>query len=193
MTPAPDQPSPDQELVRRFQDGDEAAFVELVRRHEKRVYNVAYRMLGRSQDALDATQEAFLHCFRHLPSFRGEAAFSTWLYRIAVNACYDVLRRRSPAGSLDAQLAEPAPAPDHADQVSLAADLERALAALPEDFRVVIVLHELQDLPVEQVAAVLGLPQGTVKSRLHRGRVALARALAREPRPAAAPSNQPNP
>lgn len=193
MTPPPDQPSPDHELVRRFQEGDEAAFVELMRRHERRIYNLAHRMLGRSDDALDATQDAFLHCFRHLPSFRGEAAFSTWLYRIAVNACYDLLRRRGPARSLDAQPAEPAPAPDHAEQVSLAADLERALAALPADFRAVIVLHELQDLPVEQVAEVLGLPLGTVKSRLHRGRVALARALAGEPRPAPTPSNQPNP
>ncbi|HXF58015.1 MAG TPA: sigma-70 family RNA polymerase sigma factor [Actinomycetota bacterium] len=193
MTPPPDQPSSDQELVRRFQEGDEAAFVELMRRHERRVYNVAYRMLGRAEDALDATQEAFLHCLRHLPSFRGESAFSTWLYRIAVNACYDLLRRRGPATSLNAQPAEPPPAPDHAEQVSLAADLERALATLPTDFRAVIVLHELQDLPVEHVAEVLGLPPGTVKSRLHRGRVALARALAGEPRPAPAPSNRPNP
>jgi RNA polymerase sigma-70 factor (ECF subfamily) len=193
VSPASHPAPSDDELVRRFQGGDEAAFVELVRRHERRVYNVAHRMLGRAEDALDATQDAFLHCFRHLRSFRGEAAFSTWLYRLTVNACYDLLRRRAPTTSLDAEPVGRTSVPDHAEATALAADVERALAAVPPEFRTVLVLHELQDLPVEEVAAVLGLPVGTVKSRLHRGRVALARALGREPREAPAPSKPPNP
>jgi RNA polymerase sigma-70 factor (ECF subfamily) len=191
----------DHELVRRFLSGREEAFVELMSRHERRVYNLAYRMLGRTEDARDATQEAFLSCFRHLADFRGDSAFSTWLHRIAVNACYDILRRRPPiTASLEDQ-PEAAQSPDHAERAAQAADVQRALLAVPVEFRAALVMHEVQDLPVEEIAAVLGVPVGTVKSRLHRGRVALARALGLErpvspplePRPAGAPSNPPIP
>jgi RNA polymerase sigma-70 factor (ECF subfamily) len=189
------------ELIHAFRAGKEQAFVQLMARHERRVYNLAYRMLGRTEDARDATQEAFLSCFRHLSSFRGDAAFSTWLHRIAVNACYDVLRRRPPvAASVDDQ-PETAKTDDHADRVAQAADVQRALLVVPVEFRVALIMHEVQDMPVEDIAAVLEIPLGTVKSRLHRGRVALARALgltpavspALEPRPAGAPSNPPTP
>jgi RNA polymerase sigma-70 factor (ECF subfamily) len=184
-------------LVARFQDGDEAAFVILMQRHERRVYNLAYRMLGGPEDARDATQEAFLSCFRHLPSFRGDAAFSTWLHRIAVNACYDMVRRRKPAASLEDDLVEPPATSDHAERSAAAADIQRALLRIPPEFRVVLILHELQDVPVDDIARMLEIPAGTVKSRLHRGRVALGRALAgeepREPQAVPAPSNPPNP
>jgi RNA polymerase sigma-70 factor (ECF subfamily) len=187
----------DGELVRDFQGGDEEAFVKLMQRHERRVYNLAYRMLGGPEDARDATQDAFLSCFRHLPTFRGESAFSTWLHRIAVNACYDLVRRRKPAASLESDLVEPPSTGDHADRAAAAADVQRALLQVPPEFRIVLVLHELQDLPLDEIAEALEVPLGTVKSRLHRGRVALGRALQgdepREPQAVPAPSKPPNP
>jgi RNA polymerase sigma-70 factor (ECF subfamily) len=170
-------PENDRELVRRHLAGDANAFNELARRHEKRVYNLAYRMLGRPDDARDAAQEAFLAAYRRLSAFRGDAAFSTWLYRITVNACYDVLRRRArdpePAEIEDRDTGSP----DPADRTATAVDVQRALLRVPDEFRAALVLHDVQDLPYEDIAEILGVPVGTVKSRLHRGRVALARAL----------------
>lgn len=146
-------------------------------------------MTGREEDARDAAQDAFLTALRKLSSFRGEAAFTTWLHRVTVNACYDLLRKRQRQPLLDHGAdagPEPVPAPDHADETSLSIDVQRALRKVPEDFRVVMVLHDVQDLPQDEVAAILGIPVGTVKSRLHRGRVALAKALhAERERPAA--------
>jgi RNA polymerase sigma-70 factor (ECF subfamily) len=178
----------DAELVARFKDGDRSAFDALVSRHQRRVYNLAYRMLGRVEDARDAAQEAFLSCYRHLGSFRGDSAFGTWLHRITVNACYDSLRRRPPDPSPLSEVVEPAPARDHADQAAAAVDVQRALLAVPVEFRGALILHDIQGLPYEEVAEALDVPLGTVKSRLHRGRLALARALAGEPAPASAAS-----
>jgi len=185
----PDAGERDEDLVRRFLDGDAAAFGVLVERHERRVYNLALRMTGREEDAKDATQDAFLSALRKLRSFRGEAAFTTWLHRVTVNACYDLLRKRQRAPLLHERpddeperRPEPTPSPDHADDTALSIDIQRALLQVPEDFRVVMILHDVQDLPHEEVAATLGIPVGTVKSRLHRGRVALARALGERPR-----------
>lgn len=178
----------DDDLVRRFHQGQEEAFVQLMRRHERRVYNLAYRMLGNTEEARDATQDAFLSCFRNLGRFRGESAFPTWLHRIAVNVCYDSLRRRSTHPVEAIRFPEAAPAPDHGDQAATSIDVQRALLAVSPEFRAVLILHEIQDLPVEEVAAALDLPVGTVKSRLHRGRVALGRALTGEPEGTRPPS-----
>jgi len=174
----------DAELVARFKNGDRSAFDALVSRHQRRVYNLAYRMLGRVEDARDAAQEALLSCYRHLGSFRGDSAFGTWLHRITVNACYDSLRRRPPDPSPLSEVVEPAPARDHADQAVAAVDVQRALLAVPPEFRGALVLHDIQGLPYEDVAEALDVPLGTVKSRLHHGRLALARALVGEPPPA---------
>jgi RNA polymerase sigma-70 factor (ECF subfamily) len=175
----------DEDLVRRTLSGEPTAFGSLVERHERRVYNLALRMTGREEDARDAAQEAFLTALRKLPSFRGEAAFTTWLHRVTVNVCYDLLRKRQRAPMLDRipdHEPEPPPAPDHADATDLSIDVQRALLEVPEDYRVVMILHDVQDLPYEEVASIVGVPVGTVKSRLHRGRVALARALGETPR-----------
>ena len=147
-----------------------------------RVYNLALRMTGREEDARDATQDAFLTVLQKLSSFRGEAAFTTWLHRVTVNACYDLLRKRQRApllgrGDDDLPAMEPPPAPDPADASSLSIDVQQALMQVPEDFRAVMILHDVHDLRQEEVAAILGVPIGTVKSRLHRGRVALGRAM----------------
>ena len=185
----------DAELVRRFLAGDAQAFSELVTRHERRVYAVCLRILGNAEDAADATQDTLLSVVRKLEGFRGDAAFTTWVHRIAMNVCYDHLRRAQRRPVLHRVLDEELPAheagppvPDHADAVADAHLVASALAQVPEDFRVAIVLADMQDLPYEEIAKVLDLPIGTVKSRVHRGRVAFARALGAPPgEPEAAP------
>ena len=177
-----DEPN-DRELVERYVGGDRVAFAILVRRHERRVYNLAYRMLGREEDARDATQDAFLSALRKLPSFRGDAAFTTWMHRVTVNACYDILRKRKrePALEIPEGLAEQGVPHDHAEQTTISIDVQRALLQVPQEFRAAIVLHDVHDLAYEDVAEILGVPIGTVKSRIHRGRVALAKALGERP------------
>lgn len=143
------------------------------------MYNLALRMTGREEDARDATQDAFLIALRKLSSFRGDAAFTTWMHRVTVNACYDLLRKRQRAPLADEPLEPEAgpPAPDHAEAAAGSVDVQRALMRVPEQFRAVLVLHDIQDVSHEEIAEILDIPIGTVKSRLHRGRVALARTM----------------
>jgi RNA polymerase sigma-70 factor, ECF subfamily len=181
------EPERDDVLVRRFLDGDTSAFTTLVQRHQTRVFNLCLRILGNPDDARDASQETFVTALRKLAQFRGDAAFTTWIHRVAVNACYDELRRQRrrpmlhvvpPAEDMQDRLPEAGPpAPDHADDVAGTIDAAAALAQVPEDFRVALVLADVQDLPYEEIARILDVPLGTVKSRVHRGRVALARAM----------------
>ena len=177
---SPSEGPTDGQLIDRFLTGDRAAFTALVHRHERRVYNLAYRMLGREEDARDATQDAFLSALRKLSSFRGQAAFTTWMHRVTVNACYDILRRRQrepmPGEPRDEAIASHV-ASDPVSHVSTAVDVQRALLKVPEEFRAVLILHDAMDMAYEDVAESLGIPVGTVKSRLHRGRVMLARLL----------------
>ena len=167
----------DADLITRFRAGDPQAFAELVSRHERRVYNLAYRMLGRAEDARDATQDAFVSCYRNLAKFRGDAAFGTWLHRIAVNACYDVLRKRPPDPVELTEATAGAGPGDVAERTAVALDVQRALLVVPAEFRAALILHDIQGLPYEDIALALGVPLGTVKSRLHRGRAALGEAL----------------
>ena len=170
----------DRELVERSVGGDRVAFAILVKRHERRVFNLAYRMLGREEDARDATQDTLMTALRRLSSFRGEAAFTTWLHRVTVNACYDILRKRKREPQLDLPegAAELHASPhDHAESTATSVDVQRALLEVPMDFRAPLVMHDVQDMAYEDIAEALRVPVGTVKSRIHRGRVALARAL----------------
>ena len=174
----------DQGLVRRFQEGSADAFAVLVQRHSTRVYNLCFRILGDPEEAADASQDTFLAALRKLNTFRGDSAFTTWLHRVTVNACYDSLRRKRGRPLLqivrdedDERPETSLPAPDHADQVVFSIDVERALLEVPEEFRVVLVLADVQDLPYDEIARVLEIPVGTVKSRVFRGRAALGRAL----------------
>lgn len=188
--------------MRLYLAGDEHAFSVLVERHQARVFNVALRVLGDADDARDAAQDAFLSMLRKLSQFRGDSAFTTWLHRVTVNACYDILRkrRRQPVLRLIADEDDPAPdigppVPDHADATVDSIDVTRALQLIPEEYRVTLVLADVQDLPYEEIARVLDVPVGTVKSRVHRGRIALARAMgleepSREPSPGVLPSEQ---
>jgi RNA polymerase sigma-70 factor, ECF subfamily len=168
---------PDEELVRRYLAGDSGAFTDLVRRHETRVYNLAYRMLGNADDAREASQEAFITCVRKLKGFRGESAFGTWLYRVASNACYDALRRRKRTPVPLEELPEAESGLDVAASSADVVDVQRALVRVPEEFRLVLILHDVEGMPYEEIAVAVGIPVGTVKSRLHRGRVALGRLL----------------
>jgi RNA polymerase sigma-70 factor (ECF subfamily) len=174
----------DRELIDRFLAGDRDAFAHLVDRHRQRVYNLCLRLLGDPDDAADASQDTFVSVLTKLEQFRGDAAFTTWVHRIAVNACYDVTRkrRRQPMLRLASDKDLPdddsgPPAPDPAEELAGTHDAVRALRAIPEEFRVALVLADLQDLAYDEVARILDIPIGTVKSRVHRGRVALARAM----------------
>ncbi len=168
----------DEELLTRHVDGDRAAFSTLVARHERRVFAICMRMLGNAEDAQDATQEAFISVLRRARTFRGGAAFTTWLYRVAVNAAIDQARRRGKVRAVP--LGEQVPAHHGADAgdpgevVSASVTVQAALARLPEDFRAAVVLCDLCRLPYSEAAEALGVPVGTVKSRVFRGRAALA-------------------
>ena len=181
----------DEELIRRHVGGDRAAFGVLVERHQQRVYNLAFRMLGRPEDAADATQDTFVTCMAKLAGFRGASSFTTWLHRVTVNTCYDSLRKRAREVPVEEQEESAGTAvADPADASATAVDVQRALLSVPEEFRAVLVLHDVQGVPYEAIAEALGTPIGTIKSRLHRGRVALGRALRGEQREGSPASNR---
>ncbi len=164
-------------LVHRFVGGDRSAFDALVRAHEDRVFSVCLRVMTNREAALDATQETFLTLYRKADRFTGQAAFSTWLYRVAVNTCYDLLRKekRRRADPLPEHL-EPVDARggDGFTSAELGPDLTKALAHIPDDFRVAVILSDLEDRPIAEIAEILNIPPGTAKSRIFRGRRLLA-------------------
>ena len=167
----------DDELVAAAQSGDRAALDTLLRRHLDLIHAVCARLAGNPADADDATQEALIAIVRGLPRFDGRAAPRTWMYRVATNACLDELRRRGrrPRLGLDDALAErPDPAPPVDRSVTDRLTLDDALARLPEEFRVAVVLRDVQGMDYAQIAEVLQIPIGTVRSRIARGRQALA-------------------
>ena len=174
----------DLECLRRHQAGDREAFGELLARHRGRMWAVALRTAGNPEDAADALQDAALSAFKAAGNFRRDSAVGTWLYRITVNACLDRLRRQAarptvhypdPDSPIWRQATEDPT--DMAEQRELRLVLEQALAQLPTDQRAAVVLVDVQGLPVDEAAAVLGVPNGTVKSRCARGRAKLATAL----------------
>ena len=166
----------DEALLAAHLRGDRDAFGLLVGRHERRVYGLCMRILGNREDAEDATQEAFIAALRRADSFRQAAAFSTWLYRIAVNAATDQGRRRSRARTtpLDPDDGPAAATGDPSEQVAAAVTVQDALVRVPEEFRVAVVLCDLYRIPYADAAQILEVPVGTVKSRVFRGRLALA-------------------
>jgi RNA polymerase sigma-70 factor (ECF subfamily) len=166
----------DTDLLARHADGDRAAFGVLVARHRDRAWAVALRTLGDPADAADAVQDAFVKAYRTCSSFRGDALFSTWLHRIVVNACLDLMRRSRarPTAVLDESAAAVADPSDPIGRTELGHDVVAALAAINADQRVAIVLVDVEGYSVDEAAAMLGVPAGTVKSRCHRGRVHLA-------------------
>ena len=165
----------DRELVRRHVEGDPEAFGELFRRHRDRMWAVALRTTGNRELAADCVQDAFISAFRRASSYRGEAAVTTWLHRIVVNACLDRLRRERPTRELaEYDLAD---ARDQHAAVEVRLDVQDALDHLPEGQRLALVLVDMHGLSISEAADVLEVAEGTVKSRCSRGREAMARLM----------------
>ena len=180
----------DEELVARSIGGDQESFNQLVLRWERPIYALAYRVIGREEDARDVCQETFLRAFRALNGFRGQAKFSSWLYRIALNLCRDWVRkeRRTPVVQVPeelevlemAALREPTPSvEDLVARRELTGIVERAMARLPEEQRTAIILKEYHELTFQEIADLVGCPLSTVKTRLYQGLAVLRRELAK--------------
>jgi len=177
-----DEQTPDDELLLRYVRGETRAFDDLVERYHRRVYAVALRMTGNPEDARDVCQDVFISAMRALRRFRGDAKLSTWFHRVAINASTDHLRkqRRHIGPGLDdvPERADDEPGPpERAEDASRAVAVHEALGDISDEHRAVLVLHDLQGLDYGEVADVLGVPVGTVKSRIHRARSELARRL----------------
>lgn len=170
----------DKELVEAYvSERNPEVFGEIVSRHADRVFSLCIRMTGNRQDALDASQEVFLRLLRKIDLYDGSAAFSTWLHRVATNVCYDQLRARARrATPLDdpPEMVDLTPLRD-LDAAELRPLVEEALSLLPHDYRVPVVLRDMEGYSYEQIEKALGIPGGTVRSRLHRGRRILANYL----------------
>jgi RNA polymerase sigma-70 factor (ECF subfamily) len=196
-------PPPDSLLVERAQQNDDTAFAELVRRHERRVYNICYRMLGNEEEASEALQDAFLRAYQFIKKFKGKSSFYTGLYRIATNVCLTRLRKRKTTlvdsferDEVSGELRRRKPIflstdtlgdiPDGSQnperlvrQKELREALNQAVEELPTDFRSVVVLRDFEGLSNREVSKVLNLSVPAVKSRLHRGRLFLRHRLER--------------
>ena len=180
----------EQNWIAAAQKGDQSAFEALARLYEKRVYALTLRMCKNPADAEEAAQEAFLAAWQGLAFFRGESSFSTWLYRLASNACVDVLRRegrhRSAAGpslndeEVQLEVPDTAPSPqEQAERSELRQQIEAGLQALTPDHRQVLLLREMHQLSYDEIAQTLDVDVGTVKSRINRGRKQLRNFLLR--------------
>jgi RNA polymerase sigma-70 factor (ECF subfamily) len=175
-----DRAAADRDLIRRYLAGEVEAFDALMQAHEDRVFSICLRMLRNREAALDATQDVFLTVFRKADRYKEQAAFSTWLYRVTVNACYDHLRR--------AKRKRTDPLPEHLDPadpksgdaigaVELRPEIERALGKIAPEFRAAAVLVDLEGMSLEDAADTLQIPIGTIKSRVFRARRQLAEEL----------------
>ena len=182
----------DIDLVERFRGGDVSAFNEIVRRYQDRIYTLCFRWLGKVQGAEDVSQEIFLALHRSLPGFRGDARLSTWVFKVALNHCRNrrMYRSRRGWGRHDALGPDPdgerreleIEDPARGQEEAVVANEEArqvidALSELGDEHRQVLLLRDIEDLPYEEIAEVLGLPEGTVKSRIHRARLELATIL----------------
>ncbi|MGE9782694.1 RNA polymerase sigma factor SigM [Janibacter sp. G368] len=169
----------DRMLMRMHVEGDAEAFGEIYRRHRDRMWAVAVGVCGDRELAAEAVQDAFVSAFRRAGSYRGDAAVTTWLHRIVVNACIDLNRRVRPTSELtDEVVAAAPPAPDATGRVDTRLAVHEAMRRLPDEQRVALVLVDMHGVPVAEAAQVLDIPTGTVKSRCSRGREALGKALA---------------
>jgi RNA polymerase sigma-70 factor (ECF subfamily) len=187
----PDMSCTDEELVDRSRGGDPDSFNQLIVRWERPIYALAYRVIGREEDARDVCQEAFLRAYRALPGFKGEAKFSSWLYRITLNLCRDWIRRqrRAPVTQMpeDVDLLEVAAAAGPRESIEdlvarreLSAVVEEAMTLLPPEQRTAIVLKEYHGMTFQEIADLQGCPLSTVKTRLYQGLSVLRRHLERQ-------------
>ena len=169
-------------LISRARGGDRDAFGELVEQYRDNVYRLAYRMCGNAYDADESAQEAFVAAWRASPNFRGDAKFSTWLYRLTTNAAIDVMRREKRHQTVGdgemMELADDADSPQETvERTEQQETVQKALATLSEEYREVLLLRYMEELDYAEIAEVLQLPSGTVKSRINRAKAALKAAL----------------
>lgn len=183
--------SSDEELISDSRSGKRAAFQELVEKYQRRMYAVAYGIVGNREDALDAVQEAFVKAYRSLPEFKGESAVYTWLYRITVNSAIDIARKRGRHEQVEFReeidveeekgeypVASSTENPvERLMRKELGEVIEKAILSLPVDQRTAIVLREIEGLSYKEIAQVMGTSEGTVMSRLHYGRKKLQELL----------------
>lgn len=182
----------ERDLVLRARQGDVAAFEELIEDQQEKIYNLSYRMVGNQEDAMDLTQEALLKAFRSLKSFRFQAKFSTWLYRIATNLCLDEIRKArrrplehsldQPVETEDGAIGRELPASwgnpeEHYERSESQRAVQKALLHLPPEQRLLLVMRDLQDCSYQDIADRMGWPLGTVKSGIYRARQALKQVL----------------
>lgn len=179
-------------LVSRLKNGSMEAYEEVVCLYEKKIFNLAYRMVGNYEDANDLTQEVFVRLYHSIQSFRGDARFSTWLYRIANNVCVDELRRRyrrkmeyldepvnTKDGSVRREIADWTGNPESIlETYELQACVQEGINGLPEEQRAAVILRDIQGFSYEEIAKILNCSLGTVKSRINRGRQSLKERLA---------------
>ena len=185
-------PVPDMSLIERCRASDESAFNEVVSRYKAQVYNYIYRMTGSSDDAEDLTQEVFIRMYTSIDSFRSQSSLSTWLFRIASNLCIDRFRRsktRAAAFSLDEPIQGNDSESGHEipdstyepqrllENTEMAEQIQLSLAQLPEKLRAAVILHDVEGLPYDEIAQIVGCPLGTVKSRLFNARMQLREKL----------------
>ena len=181
----------DEELVTRSRGGDADSFNQLILRWERPIYALAYRVIGREEDARDVCQETFLRAYRSLAGFKGQAKFSSWLYRIALNLCRDWIRRqrRAPVSQFpeDIDILEAAAAREPVESIEdlvarreLSAVVEEAMAKLPDEQRTAIILKEYHGMTFQEIADLQGCPLSTVKTRLYQGLAVLRRQLERQ-------------
>jgi RNA polymerase sigma-70 factor (ECF subfamily) len=165
----------ERDLLERSRRGDLDAFEQLVRAHQDHIYALTFRITGNHEDANDSAQDAFVKAFRALRHFRGDAAFSTWLHRIASNAALDLVRRRPPQPLMEipSGLTAPEGPEDVAQRREVQRRIHAALGQLPAEFRAAVVLRDLQGLAYDEIARILRVPIGTVRSRISRAREAL--------------------
>jgi RNA polymerase sigma-70 factor (ECF subfamily) len=160
-------------LVKSALDGSQTAYSKLMALHKTSVYNLALRMAGNEEDAVDLTQETFIKAFRSLPTFDPGRPFRWWVLKIASNTCIDFLRKKRPefVSTEGLEVEEPAPGPgENLEKKRLRSKIEHALEALPENLRAAILLRHVEGLSYEQIAEALGVPMGTVKTWIRRGR-----------------------
>ena len=166
----------EREIIDRVLSGDTEAFEALVLEHQNKVYSLALRMVGNEEDARDMAQEAFIRAFSSLTGFRGDSKFSVWLYRLTSNICIDFLRSRAKKRIPDERFSPEG----QFDRASIRESVQRGLDSLSPQYREILVLREINGLSYEEIGRVLGIEEGTVKSRIFRARKKLCDFLLRE-------------
>jgi len=181
----------EQVLLEKAKAGDVAAFEELIESYQKKIYNLAYRIIGNYDDAADMAQEVLIRIFKSIANFKGQSSFSTWIYRITTNVCLDEIRRkknkkiisldeeiRMEDGEIKRQIMSDDLQPDAAaEQEELRSAVSNAINSMPDDHSLIITLRDIQGLSYDEISAVLDCPIGTVKSRISRARQALKKVL----------------